>query len=342
MSRIPVTALFCFLLIGGGFLHAMDQRDQWALEADLGGAAALASQTIKDEGKTGLSYGIMVRFNRNDTWDTGFGYNVLSLKNNVRFRPATFVVDRRLNPWGTWAPFLRIGAGLAADQSSGALNRLTARGGVGVRRPLNNQWDVGIKSEAWYSPHSADTGHDMLFVTAGFTLSRSFARTTPKAKAKKPEPLKPAAVVEPVTEEKGEAPAVGEEELPKPDQILTEPPKPLHILFQTEGWKIDKSNAEAKAKAMQAMAQFLLAYPTVPAEIHGHADSKGPLGYNIALSRRRAESLRDLFVNRWGLKSERFAIFAHGSKKPVATNGTPLGRAKNRRAVVIVLSEWLP
>lgn len=342
MNRHRVSALFCFLLIGGTVLQAMDKWDQWALEADLGGVAAVASQTIKDEGKTGLSSGIMVRFGRNEAWDMGFGYNVLSLKNNVRFRPATFVADRRLNSWGTWAPFLRLGAGLAADQSSGALNRLATRGGVGLRRPLNNQWDLGIKSEVWYSPRSDETGHDMAFVTAGFTLSRSFARAAQKVKVKNPEPLEPTAVDEPVTEEKVEGPAVWEEELPKPVQILAEPPKPIHIPFQTEGWKIDKSNAEAKEKALQAMAQFLMDYPTVPAEIHGHADSTGPWGYNIALSRRRAESLRDLFVKRWGLKSNRFALFAHGPTKPVASNGTRLGRAKNRRAVVIVLPEKLP
>jgi outer membrane protein OmpA-like peptidoglycan-associated protein len=336
----PASLFLGLFLFGVSRLHAVDPWAQWALETDVGGATALASQTVREEGKSGLSAGVMVRLSRDEIWDTGFGYNVLSLQNNRRLRPATMVADRRFSPWGAWAPYLRLGAGLSTDQSRGSLNRLVGRGGIGLRRPINGRWEVGIKSEVWYSPRAGETGNDMLFLTAGLTLSRSFARAVKPKIVIEPDPVKQP-TPEPVEEVTKSVPAQ-KVELPKPVRILTEPPKPLHILFRTEGWKIDKSDAEAKEKALQAMAQFLFAFPTVPAEIHGHSDSKGPAGYNMALSRRRAEALRDLFVTRWGLPSNRFAIFAHGSKKPVASNGTPLGRAKNRRAVVIVLSEWLP
>ncbi len=81
----------------------------------------------------------------------------------------------------------------------------------------------------------------------------------------------------------------------------------------------------------------MLAHDSANAEIHGHADTRGPLGYNIALSRKRANTLRDLFVDRYKIAKSRFTLFAHGSKNPIASNATPQGRAKNRRGVVIVI-----
>jgi flagellar motor protein MotB len=46
--------------------------------------------------------------------------------------------------------------------------------------------------------------------------------------------------------------------------------------------------------------------------------------------------VRDFFVARWGLDKKRFTIFAHGAKKPAASNATPRGRAKNRRVLILL------
>ncbi|MBK8871744.1 MAG: OmpA family protein [Elusimicrobia bacterium] len=76
------------------------------------------------------------------------------------------------------------------------------------------------------------------------------------------------------------------------------------------------------------MATLLRADPDVQAEIHGHADSNGPLGYNMALSRKRAHTVRDFFVSQWKLDKKRFGIFAHGAKHPAASNATPAAAPK--------------
>lgn len=82
---------------------------------------------------------------------------------------------------------------------------------------------------------------------------------------------------------------------------------------------------------------MLLADPDLQAEIHGHADSNGPLGYNMALSRKRAHTVRDFFVSQWNLAKTRFTIYAHGAKRPAASNATLHGRAKNRRVIVLII-----
>jgi OmpA-OmpF porin, OOP family len=64
--------------------------------------------------------------------------------------------------------------------------------------------------------------------------------------------------------------------------------------------------------------------------ISGHTDIIGPDGYNLSLSRRRAEKVIG-FLTAKGISLERLTVEYEGSKKPVADNTTPEGRAQNRR-----------
>ena len=77
--------------------------------------------------------------------------------------------------------------------------------------------------------------------------------------------------------------------------------------------------------------------PDPQAEIPSHADSNGPLRYNISLSRKRANPVGEFFLSQWKLDKTRFTIYAHGAKKPTASNATSRGRAKNRRVVVLLI-----
>jgi outer membrane protein OmpA-like peptidoglycan-associated protein len=64
--------------------------------------------------------------------------------------------------------------------------------------------------------------------------------------------------------------------------------------------------------------------------LHGHADSRGDDGYNLILSELRAISVADYMVSQ-GVKSSSISVFGFGESKPIATNKTSKGRAKNRR-----------
>lgn len=64
--------------------------------------------------------------------------------------------------------------------------------------------------------------------------------------------------------------------------------------------------------------------------IEGHTDSTGPEEANLALSQARASSVRNALVDR-GIAPERLDAVGFGEAEPVQTNGTPVGRAANRR-----------
>lgn len=76
--------------------------------------------------------------------------------------------------------------------------------------------------------------------------------------------------------------------------------------------------------------------------IAGHTDSKGGEAYNMALSERRANAVRDWFRTKGGLGSMQFDTKGFGAKQPVAPNqkpdgsDDPAGRQKNRRVEITI------
>lgn len=64
--------------------------------------------------------------------------------------------------------------------------------------------------------------------------------------------------------------------------------------------------------------------------IEGHTDSTGSDSYNIGLSKRRAQSVRDYLVSQ-GVSSSRLTVVGKGENFPIASNDTREGRAQNRR-----------
>jgi outer membrane protein OmpA-like peptidoglycan-associated protein len=64
--------------------------------------------------------------------------------------------------------------------------------------------------------------------------------------------------------------------------------------------------------------------------LEGHTDNEGTDEYNLELSRKRAESVRDYLVRK-GTAKERISILGYGATMPVTSNDTEEGRATNRR-----------
>lgn len=71
--------------------------------------------------------------------------------------------------------------------------------------------------------------------------------------------------------------------------------------------------------------------------IEGHTDAVGTDAYNQALSRRRAEAVRD-YLYAVGLSKEiPVVIRAYGESRPLASNDSDEGRARNRRVQIVAI-----
>ena len=86
------------------------------------------------------------------------------------------------------------------------------------------------------------------------------------------------------------------------------------------------------------VAGILTRYPETLIRIEGHTDSVGSEKYNLDLSFRRANSVRDLLVQR-GVESSRIQTVGFGETMPVATNATEAGRRLNRRVEIKIAPE---
>ena len=82
-------------------------------------------------------------------------------------------------------------------------------------------------------------------------------------------------------------------------------------------------------------AQDLLSRATL-IEIIGHTDDKGDEKENMKLSRLRAASVRDYLISK-GHDASKMITTGKGETRPVASNDTKEGRAKNRRVEILVL-----
>jgi len=67
--------------------------------------------------------------------------------------------------------------------------------------------------------------------------------------------------------------------------------------------------------------------------VYGHTDDLGSEEYNLDLSRRRAETVRDYLVQ-GGIDPARITTRGFGKSRPVVSARTPAARAKNRRVEI--------
>lgn len=71
-------------------------------------------------------------------------------------------------------------------------------------------------------------------------------------------------------------------------------------------------------------------------EVAGHTDAVGSAEENEVLSRKRARAVADYLVEKAGFNAERVNLHAYGESRPVASNDSEAGRARNRRVELTV------
>ncbi|HET7371134.1 MAG TPA: OmpA family protein [Gammaproteobacteria bacterium] len=105
------------------------------------------------------------------------------------------------------------------------------------------------------------------------------------------------------------------------------------ILFDTGKATINPASADRLSK----IGKMLRAHADLKLLIEGHTDSQGGYDANMALSKARADAVRDYLVDRFSVGVERLRTIGLGSTQPVADNGTAEGRARNRRVELVKL-----
>jgi len=84
------------------------------------------------------------------------------------------------------------------------------------------------------------------------------------------------------------------------------------------------------SRILDGVVRELQTQPRIHVEIGGHTDGRGGDAYNLALSERRAERVRQYLVQQ-GVDASRLSAHGYGKTQPIASNATDEGRARNRR-----------
>lgn len=87
---------------------------------------------------------------------------------------------------------------------------------------------------------------------------------------------------------------------------------------------------------LDRIANVMQQYSDTLIRVEGHTDSTGSEPYNLDLSKRRAQAVGDLLIQR-NVNSNRVEPIGFGETMPIATNKTEAGRLMNRRVEIKVV-----
>lgn len=107
----------------------------------------------------------------------------------------------------------------------------------------------------------------------------------------------------------------------------------LRVFFDNDKSAIKPQYRQEVAKVAEKMRE----YPNATATIEGHASKTGPSAkYNQRLSEARANAVKSMLSNEFGVAPNRLTAVGYGYDRPIAPNNTEEGRAQNRRVYAVI------
>jgi OOP family OmpA-OmpF porin len=123
--------------------------------------------------------------------------------------------------------------------------------------------------------------------------------------------------------------------------VVMPPPEPTYQDIVMQGdvlFDFDKATIKPEAAAeLQKLADAIRDKPdaeVTAVEMVGYTDSTGPEAYNMGLSERRAEAVKNYVVENYDADASEITTRGMGEADPVASNATREGRSKNRRVEI--------
>lgn len=89
-------------------------------------------------------------------------------------------------------------------------------------------------------------------------------------------------------------------------------------------------------RVLDGVGTIVNRYPQTLVDVTGHADATGDDMHNQSLSERRASSVAGYLIDNGRVMRDRLYVQGRGESQPIASNGTPEGRAANRRVEIVL------
>ncbi|HEX8614736.1 MAG TPA: OmpA family protein [Telluria sp.] len=315
------TAFAAALLCSAPLALAQDINPSWYLQPSVN-----AFRPDKDFGVDERDYGGGLKIGKpvSEMWDVQIGATHARTKEGrANYRQTLLGADALLMlSRQNFRPFLLIGVGAERDRVDNPLRRASktspyATAGLGFQLGLTDQWSMqaDLRTVRGRLRGEEAFGFDRSnnkYLTIGFNYA--FAKPTPPAPP--PAPTPPPAVTPPA-----------------PPAPPPPPPAPARFekitLAATELFAFNSATLNVTQTRLDEIAAALTADPSITdVDITGYADRLGSEQYNLKLSERRANAVRDYLVAK-GIDGARLKAYGKGEANPVVTC-----TEKNRAALI--------
>ena len=116
------------------------------------------------------------------------------------------------------------------------------------------------------------------------------------------------------------------------------PRLPVMIEFDYNSARIKPETEEQLREMARALESEKLRSTSVI--IEGHTDSRGPSEYNMNLSKKRAEAVKEFLVDKMRVPAEQLTVQWYGEDRPIFPNDTSENRQRNRRCEFVNKDKW--
>lgn len=332
--------------------NAADETGMWYVIPQAGYTILDQSRDMDDDFHAGfgLGYHASSAFSLefNGLFGSFDGTGGRTLHQNAYSMDGLFVFNRASNI----SPYISLGTGYLENNYSATnhVRGLLGQVGVGVMMDAGDgNFVFQFRPEVKYrhhwpnSPEAQDEAGDVL-INLGFAFNFGADRSAPAPVAQMPAPPPPPPPPPPAPPPPADTD--GDGVLDTADRCPGTPrgvavdqngcPREKVVLQGVEFATNSATLTAASRPVLDEVAADMKRYPRLKVELQGHTDSRGADAYNLDLSQRRADSVRDYLIAQ-GVNGTQLLAKGYGEAQPIADNATDLGRLQNRRVVMSVL-----
>lgn len=333
------------LLLAPGLAAADDQVGQWYIVPQAG---AIVTDHKRDTGNAAI-FGAALGYNFSRFFSAEIGGNeakVTDHRNGGDLKLDGLSADLLavLNRGNPFAPFISVGGGVVEESPAFITGSKHAMGEAG----LGAMWKLwegptssfSLRPEIKARVESVGASHTTDYLgLLGFQFS--FGGTPPPPPAAAAPPPPPPPPPPPVAKAAPPPPPVNARcpEGAPPGAALDQYGCPQKGSITLEGVNFETNSATLTSDSypvLDKVAAGLVQHQRLRVEVQGHTDSTGSKAYNMTLSAKRADAVREYLLHK-GVSSQQMVSKGYGLTQPVASNATKDGRARNRRVVMEVL-----
>lgn len=343
MAKTPSKLGVLSALVAAALLPGSANADNHKLELHLGAGRTFFDNPLENANHLSLGLGYVL----NERWSLdaiASDYSADSETGSTEVEGRQYRLDAlyHIDTANLWRPYLAFGVG---DQERELNNVDSSRDtllnlGVGAKRSLGSNWEFRTDVRAFNSL-------DEEYTDVAFNAGISYLFGAQSAKAAPSVTPAPTPVTARDLDSDGDGVLDSKDKCPNtarqfkvdaegcPMELTETVSVKLAVKFDTNSSVV----VEEYIANIRELANFMNQYANTEVTVEGHTDSSGSDAYNKALSQRRADSVRDVLIQRLNIEAERVKAVGYGEERPTADNATAAGREANRRVVGAVATK---